>query len=104
MYLRTIDRQLRNVFNENSPRWEIADTYDHTRGMPQPGKNGGVRGRNDSYRTFPRSNRYNPMGGPTCAGGEEAKKEEDNGGYFDEDRLILITKRPSANPSKLRRK
>ena len=33
-YRRTIDRQLQNEFNENNARWEVADTYDHTRGIP----------------------------------------------------------------------
>ena len=72
-----------------APDGGIPDTYDHTRGIPGPGKNGGKRGRSDPYRTFPRNNRYNPRG-DNWAIGEEVGYEEDNGIVAMEIVIILV--------------
>ena len=84
LYMRTIGRQLQHESNESNSRWGIGDTYGHTRAIPHPGMHGGKRGRNDSYRTFPRGNRYIPRD-VNCSVGEDVEYEEDNGDYFDGD-------------------
>ena len=56
VYLRTVGRQLRNEFNE-SPRCGDADTYDHTRKVPNKGNHDGEGRRNGAVGNFQRNNR-----------------------------------------------
>ena len=81
-YLREVDRQLRNGFSGGNSRWGIADTYDHTRGFPQSGRDNDRRRRNDPYRTFPRHNPPNRRRS-NCDVCGEVGYGVDNGDYFD---------------------
>ena len=85
-YMWRIDRQLQNELNGQHSRWGVADTYDHTRRVPHPGRDidFGRRRRNDSYRrTFPRNNRPNRRW-VNCDVGGEIRNIEDNDDYSDE--------------------
>ena len=84
-YMRTIDRQLQNELSGDNSRCGVADTYYHTRRIPQPGRDNDRRRRNDPYRTSPRNNRHNQRR-DNCSVGDEVGDGEDNEDYFDGDR------------------
>ena len=83
-YMRSVNRQIRNEFNDHNSRWGMGDTYDHTRRTPQIDRYNGRYRRNYSKGTFPRMNRRNQQMGVNCAVGDEVSGEADNENYYEE--------------------
>ena len=82
VYLRKIDSELQNLFNENNTRWGNAETYDHTRTFPQKGTYGDKGNRHGAGGAFLGDCRYNQRMVNCDVGGE---MESYNENYCDGD-------------------